>query len=232
MVDQQRERASAARSASGAGAGRFIVFEGLDGSGTSTQAELLANWYARRGLPAHRTVEPSGGPFGLLLRAALARRLGSLQPDGSFAPLPNDVLALGFAADRLDHLHHEVLPRLAEGTTVICERYYLSSLAYQSLGVDFDWVRELNRRARPPDLTIFLDVPIEVCLERIGRRGRRAELFEEAEQLRQVRAGYERAIGVLRAAGERIVVLDGARPPEVVHADVLAALGVPVEARS
>lgn len=205
--------------------GQFIVFEGLDGSGTSTQAELLQGWLERHGQPAHRTAEPSSGPFGLLLRAALAGRIGSAGPDGRFRPLPEDVLALAFAADRLDHLDHEVLPRLASGVTVISERYYLSSLAYQSEQLGLDWVRALNRRARRPDLTLFLDVPVEVCLERIRQRGRRTELFEDGATLRRVRAGYLRAIALLAAEGERIVTLDGNRPPEAVLADVLRALG-------
>ncbi len=182
------------------GPGRFIVLEGLDGSGTTTQTRLLAERLTPYG-PVWGTREPTGRPIGRLIRTILA---GDLHVDPR-------VLALLFAADRLDHLHHEegILPRLRRGEHVVSDRYYLSSLAYQTLDAGFSWVYQINRRALRPNLTVFLDVPVPCCLERIGaRQGKHQDLFEREEALERVRLGYLRTIERLQGQ-ERIVRLDG-----------------------
>jgi dTMP kinase len=105
--------------------GRFLVLEGLDGAGTTTQARLLADRLRRGGRRAHLTAEPSGGPVGALLRQVLTRRIGGGEGEGFDA----GALALLFAADRLDHWSAEIDPRLAGGEDVVSDRYALSSLA-------------------------------------------------------------------------------------------------------
>lgn len=194
-------------------AGRFLVLEGLDGAGTTTQSRLLGERLRAAGRRAHVTAEPSGGPVGSLLRQVLQKRINGGAGDG-FDP---HALALLFAADRLDHLSAEVLPRLAAGEDVVSDRYTLSSLAYQSVTTgDAAWVEEINGRARAPDLTIFLRVRPGMALGRRRGAGTTPELYEVDAFQRQVALSYERAVSSLQAGGQRIEVLDGEEPVEVV----------------
>ena len=156
--------------------GRFIVFEGLDGAGTTTQA------------------------------------------DGKLGMVDERVMALLFAADRLDHLGAQIEPRLARGEDVILDRYTLSSLAYQGATVSHEFITQANRFARRPDLTLFLYVPAAIALERVRSRGARLERYETAQQLATIEREYSRLVGTLAS----VVSVDGTRPiPEV--ADLCAA---------
>lgn len=190
------------------GPGRLIVLEGLDGAGTTSQAAAIAGWLRDRGLPVHVTREPSDGPIGVQIRAVLGHRL-TVDPR---------TLAALFAADRLDHLYYAggVEERLLAGEWVLMDRYYLSSYAYQSLKLDASglrWLRHMHEPCLLPDVTFFLDVPVEVCLERIlVNRGARAELFEKREVLQQVDARYRAALQELTREGENIRVIDGTLP--------------------
>lgn len=209
--------------------GPLIVLEGVDGAGTTTQTERLRAAIAARagGRTAlvHATREPSGGPIGSLLRQALTGRWITPDPAGARAP-DWTTLALLFAADRLDHLEAEVAPRLAAGVTVISDRYYHSSVAYQSLSAGpgpeaIPWIRELNRHAREPDLTVVLDVPEHVAAQRRAARGGR-ELFDDAALQARLAEFYARL--ELHFPGERIVHVRGDAPPDDVAGDVLAAV--------
>ena len=185
------------------GPGRFIVLEGLDGAGTTTQAHLLGERLAARG-PVWVTWQPSDRPAGLLIRRILK---------GEVVTDPR-ALALLFAADRLDHVYGPggIAEHLSRGENVVCDRYYLSSLAYQTLDASFTWVHSINSQAMRPDLTVFLEVPVLVCLERIGaRQGERKELFEREEALQRVRESYYRAMHQL-SKREVIQVVDGCVP--------------------
>lgn len=186
--------------------GRFLVFEGLDGAGTTTQTALLVERLAVLGRPAHATHEPSTGEIGLAVRRAIQGTL----------PLGPEALALGFAADRLHHLA-DIDRVLAAGTHVVCDRYALSSLAYQAAdGVDVAWLAEINREARPPDATIFVDTPIAVCLERITARGDATEdRFHTEDLLRATDSAYRRALASGFDVGA-LVTVDGALPVDVV----------------
>lgn len=163
------------------------MLEGVDGAGTTTQTHRLCE-ALRPTLPVQATREPSTGPIGALLRQALTGRWVTPSAVGPLAPSWK-TQALLFAADRQDHLEAEVLPMLAEGVTVVSDRYYHSSVAYQSLVAgrspdSIPWIRELNKHARRPDVTIVLDVPATVAEQRRRARGGR-ELFDDAElQLR------------------------------------------------
>jgi dTMP kinase len=165
--------------------GHFIVIEGIDGSGTTTQSTILAERLMERGLPAHITREPSDGPIGVLIRQILTGRVVVPGREGARPPSWATMAAL-FASDRLDHLEAEVVPNLNDGVTVICDRYDYSSVAYQTVsgggGDDVSsWVRELNRHARRPDLTVVLDVDPEVAAGRRGTRSGSPELYEVDE---------------------------------------------------
>jgi dTMP kinase len=206
--------------------GRFIVMEGLDGAGTTTQAGLLADALSKSGRDVVRTAEPSGGPVGTMIRQMLARRV--VQPSG--APIDRETLALLFAADRLDHLASLVVPALERGADVISDRYYPSSFVYQgdidgSDEFDISWVRELNSRARVPDLIFFFEIPVEVSLERLGTRAQR-DIYETREKLARLETRYAEVIGLLESEGEPVHRLDATRPID----DLAREIRVAVEA--
>jgi dTMP kinase len=178
--------------------GKFIVLEGIDGSGTTTQGNLLVTALERAGIRAIFTHEPSKGPFGLCLRQLLS---GAAE-DPSCAW---DCMALLFAADRLDHVAREIEPALASGITVICDRYDLSSLAYQSATSPagegaLPWLRALNARALRPDLTLVLDLDADLAERRRALRGGPTELYETRE--------LQRRLADIYAAAERLVPED------------------------
>lgn len=182
----------------------FIVLEGIDGSGTTTQAARLVGHLRARGRRAAETREPSQGPIGRLLREAL---LGQHAVTGG-APLEGRTMALLFAADRMDHNQREIDPLLASGSDVVSDRYLLSSLAYQAEEADRDWVASLARGIRQPDLTLLLDLPIEVAAERRRAAGRPVERYDADSYLARVAANYRR----IAASAPHTRVLDGTPP--------------------
>jgi dTMP kinase len=192
------------------GPGHLIAIEGLDGSGKSTQVRLLSQ---RLGTtrPVYVTCEPTDGPIGVQIRMVLEHRV----------QVSAATLAALFAADRADHLFQPetgILAHLQQNTDVITDRYYLSSFAYQGMSVDWSWIEQMHAQCIQPELTCFIDVPVEVCLARIKRgRGAQSDLFENSSALTRARDSHLVAIDRLRQAGDRIVVVDGNAPPEVVH---------------
>jgi dTMP kinase len=197
--------------------GRFVVLEGLDGAGTSTQQAALRAWLAGRGHEVELTREPTDGPIGSVIRQVL---LGRLTVDAA-------TMALLFAADRTDHLFNAVdgvTGQLEAGRWVVSDRYVLSSLAYQAAtGVDRAWVAAINARAVVPDVTIFVETPVEVCLERIARRSSRDELYHKGDLLRRVAAEYERLFESVAPTGHLIRV-SGTGSPDEVTGRVVGAL--------
>jgi dTMP kinase len=201
--------------------GRFIVLEGIDGAGTTTQSRMLADWLRLIGRKALLTREPSDGPIGHLIRDILSGRM--VVRDGQSAvrsrarPLDPGCVALLFAADRVDHLDAEVRPALARGVDVISDRYYHSSLAYQGQDFSQAWIRQINGLATAPDVTYLLDVPSRVGTRRWSGRSRR-DLYEIASFQHRVERAYRSLPRVL--SREAIVVLDGTLPPDEVLARI------------
>lgn len=191
------------------------MLEGLDGAGTTTQAQLLIARLEEAGITAELHKEPTDGPIGTIVRAFTDGRL-VLQPE---------TVALGFAADRIEHTA-EIRDLLARGTWVVCDRYVASSLAYQtSQGLEFEWVRTLNAHAMAPDATIFVDTPVAVCVERLAARGEfNTGPFDRAERLERARELYVQAFASDVPLG-RVVTVDGAPEPDAVHAAIWDALG-------
>jgi dTMP kinase len=174
--------------------GRFVVIEGIDGAGTTTQvAKLSDKLRADRKMPVRTTCEPSDGPVGTLVRQVLT---GRIVAPGGRAP-GWATMALLFAADRMDHVETEIEPFLAGGGVMISDRYDASSLAYQSVmsgsggSNAIEWIRSLNRYAMRPDLTIVLDVAPDLAGVRREARGEAAQLYEQNEVQRALAAFYK-----------------------------------------
>jgi dTMP kinase len=211
--------------------GKLIVLEGVDGSGTTTHARLLCEFLRAADVPVHHGAEPSQGPIGSLLRQALTGRVVISNAAGGARAPGWTTMALLFAADRMDHLESELLPNLREGVTVVCDRYDHSSVAYQSVAGGgpqaIAWIRELNRHARRPDLTLVMRVPPAVASERRGRRSGRAEIFDDEQLQEELCAFYER-LGE-HFPGERIVQIDAVGSVEQVAERVRAQVRALIE---
>jgi dTMP kinase len=202
----------------------FVVLEGIDGSGTTTQLERVSERLRARGRRVMATREPSTGPIGRLLREILAGRHAN--PDGT--TLDERAMALLFAADRRDHLRREIDPALAVGCDVISDRYLLSSLAYQAVEADRAWVERLAEGVRPPDLTVLLDVDITVAAERRRRAGRPVERYDADGTLARVAENYRK----LAAGLPGVVVLDGSAGVDDVTAAILERVQQVLDARA
>lgn len=186
----------------------FIVIESLDGAGGTTQAKVLAQRLRSGGLSVFRTSEPTDGAVGRLIRSVLG---GELQ-------LTPQAMALLFAADRHEHVYggvESITAALQAGTTVVCDRYVYSSLAYQSLECGWEFVMGLNAVFPPPTDLVFLSLDTEVCQERIAGRAHR-EIYEEMSIQRRVEQAYERALGFASEQGVRLHRIDGSGDAEQV----------------
>ncbi len=199
-----------------------MVLEGLDGSGTTTQMKLLAERLEREGRPHAATWEPTDGPVGSLIRSILSMQ----------TPAHPRTVALLFAADRNEHLYEPgtgIVERTKRGEIVVCDRYLFSSLAYQSLESDPDYVLSLNSAFPLPQLLVFLDTPVEVCQERLVRRGS-AELYDGFAFQSRVRSEYLKAIERFRGTGMRIERIAGDRPAGLIHGEIWKILaGLPIQ---
>ncbi len=201
--------------------GLFVVIEGLDGAGTTTQSAALAKELRSRGREVVTTREPSDGPIGKMIRQALTRQLGL---STAKQPLTPETLALMFAADRVDHVAREIEPALESGAVVLSDRYLLSSLAYQGSQLPIAWVEEINAKARVPDLTLFLEIDPEIGAKRRAVRGGKRELYETRAIQRRTAKQYLAAIALRRKAGDKIVVIDGGSSVAEVTAAAMKAI--------
>jgi dTMP kinase len=183
--------------------GLFIVLEGIDGTGKSTQSRQLADWFREQGREVIASREPTDGPWGAKIRATAAT--GRLSPEEELDY---------FLRDRREHVEQLIAPALAEGKVVILDRYYFSTMAYQgSRGVDPVEIRRQNEAFAPvPDLLFILDLDVDIALSRIGGRGDTANEFEKHGSLTKCREIF------LSLAGESFVhVIPSDEGPEVVQ---------------
>lgn len=183
--------------------GVFIAFEGIDGSGKSTQIQRLTSRLASLGMKCYETREPTDGPIGSLLHQIMTGRIS----------VDNRAIASLFAADRVDHLLNPfdgICKKLENGISVVSDRYYFSSYAYHGVDIDMDWVINENKISADilrPTITIFLDLPVKRALERILRDRFHTELYEKEERLTKVREKYFEAFEKLKSS-ENIAVID------------------------
>ena len=199
--------------------GRFIAFEGIDGSGKTTQAARLAARLKKMGLPCCRTKEPTDGPVGSLVHQIMTGRISA----------DARVVASLYAADRLDHLLNGtdgILSLIRAGTHVITDRYYFSSYAYHSVDMDLDWVIQANAQAARllrPTATLFIDVDPDTALERISQNRLHTEIYENRARLTRVRECYLRAFEREREH-ETVLTLDGRKSEDELDADIWEAV--------
>ena len=200
------------------GSPKFIVFEGIDGAGKTTQINLLRDALAARGIDCYITAEPTDMPSGRRIREALSGRV----------PSTTAQMAEMFATDRVNHnidTEQGIEKMLKDGKTVISDRYYYSSLAYQGAELGFETVAKLNlenESIRTPDLCIFLDLTPEQSLDRIQSRADvPKEIYENYEYLDKTRKMFFDVFDRLRKRGERIVLVDASGSVELIAQSIL-----------
>jgi dTMP kinase len=170
--------------------GKLIILEGIDGSGTTTQAGRLTRKFKEAGLPVHLTAQPSKGPFGLLIRDILQKKIDVFKKS-----VPSwQTMSLMFAADRKDQQDREIEPLLKSGKNVICDRYLYSSVIYQSTGSDYPeaekWIMKINKFIIEPDIVFFLSLSAEKSAKRRAARGDAKEIFDAFEFQQKLVKGY------------------------------------------
>lgn len=200
--------------------GLFIVFEGIDGSGKTTQARMLAEHLEGLGRRTHITAEPTKLPSGVALREALGGKVKKSECE----------MAVMFVADRIQHninAESGIDALVGAGVDVICDRYYYSSLAYQGQATDYEWVKNMNLNCpeiRRPDVCIYIDLLPEQSLERISKGRESLEIYENVETLTRVRNKFLSVIEDLSKT-DNIRIIDGYRTPEEVSAEIAAIIG-------
>lgn len=205
------------------GSGLFVVFEGIDGSGSSTQANLLYEKLTTKVHAANKvtlTTEPTKGPVGHLIREIMTGRLRT-------SKIPNHddrLLAYLFAADRQDHLYNSVdgiVEKLNKGEIVISTRYFLSSLAYHSsVESEYELIKVMNNDFILPDITFYLDCPVGIAVDRLERRSY-LEKYENTAKLEEVSVAYNKAISEYKG---NINIIDGTLPIDIIQKNILLSL--------
>jgi dTMP kinase len=185
----------------------FIVIEGIDGSGTSTQLELFRRKFIETGIKHHCTYEPTDMPVGKLIRSVLKANYHA----------EHKTIALLFAADRNEHvnsINNGILKNINDGKIVVCDRYLFSSVAYQSINCNPEWVLKINEFPLPEHL-FFIDTPPEICIERMKNR-REKEIFENIEFQKKVYKSYLNSISLFEKTGMKIHYINGTEIPDTI----------------
>ena len=195
--------------------GKFIAFEGIDGSGKSTQIEYLTERLKKENIYYYTTMEPTDSPIGSLIHQIM---MGRIKTD-------NKVIAALFVADRLDHLLNDLnglKAKIDEGITVISDRYYFSSYAYHSVDMPMEWVIQANDQCKQilkPTATVFIDVNPDTAVERIAKNRFHQELFEKKSRLVKVREKYFESFEKEKSK-ENIIIVEGNRSQEEIAKEI------------
>lgn len=196
---------------------KFIVFEGIDGAGKTTQIKLLQTALSNMGIPVSVSAEPTGSPIGIEIRKALSGEISKTQ----------EQLAQLFALDRIEHntdKNNGIIKTLSDGVSVISDRYYYSSMAYQGAEIGIDKVISLNLNnpeITRPEICIFLDLTPEQSMERILRAREKRDIFETHEILKRTRDMFMTVFEYMSKLGDNIVKIDASRKVEEVSGDIL-----------
>ena len=195
--------------------GKFITVEGIEGVGKSTNIEFLAALIEEKGLKVIRTREPGGTP--------MAERIRALLLEHGEEPMTDIAELLLFFASRSLHIHNAIKPALQAGQWVVCDRFTDASRAYQGngRGLNQDTINTLANWVQEdlqPDMTVLLDAPAEVGMDRAGRRGAADRLeIEKTDFYARVREGY---LALAKSEPHRFIVIDASRPLSQVQADI------------
>jgi len=196
---------------------KFIAFEGIDGSGKSTQSKLFVDKLLNTTLPAILTCQPTSEPIGKMIRTIFSGKMDADQR----------TIAALFAADRLEHILNRkngILKLLSDGNIVVSDRYLLSSYAYQGVHVDLDWVIQINRESSAllfPDLTFFIDIDPQNCMERIIQHRTHIEPYETLDNLNKVKDMYYKSIALLSETQQKsIIIINGNQSIDNIAAEV------------
>jgi len=199
--------------------GAFIALEGIDGSGTTVQRDLLVAELAEQGVTVHGTEEPTREILGVIIREAL-------RGERKLAPR---AMALLFAADRVEHAEH-IEELVANGVTVVCDRYVWSSYAYQGLATGApEWVDSINEQSMQPDLVVYCQVDPQVAAERREARGEGDELYDMMETQQLVAREYDHLATDSQRQAEAfgpnagiapVLVVDASKDIQAVHHDI------------
>lgn len=191
--------------------GLFVVFEGLDGSGQSTQVELLRDYFVGQNQAVLLTKEPTRWTkAGKRIREVLDEKIQT-------EPLKLQEL---FCEDRKEHLKKEIIPALKEGKMVVCDRYFFSTIAFGGIDVSIEKLKLMNRDFLYPNIIFFLRARPEVCLQRIEKRGEGIKFFEKLEKLKRVAENYEELI----KAFPDVSAVNGEKSIEVIHQKIISLL--------
>ena len=196
----------------------FIVFEGIDGSGKTTQAEALKAYFIRQGESAILSPEPSDGLIGKFIRQSLQQAIIPIEDQKR----REEQMAYLFAADRHYHLYNDLdgVLKLIEKDHchVITPRYYFSSLAYNChTPEEYTFVSRLNQAFPNPDLVIYLDLPVDIALARISDRQQK-ECYEKADKLTEVSQNYQR---IFQDYSGRLLAINGQQSPEKIQTEII-----------
>ncbi len=188
----------------------FIVFDGLDGSGKGDMIRLLRDYLSEKHLHVLVTREPTEGQYGKKIRKMLRKDI---------YPKEDAELCLHyFVKDREEHLKKEIEPALKKGTTVISDRYYYSTIAFQNTqGIDIEQVVFENMAFRTPDIAFILDLPPGLALERIEKRGSPKEKFEQPDFMKELRQNFLR---LKEKLDDPIKIIDASKPRKEVFAQI------------
>ena len=208
------------------GQGLFISFEGIDGVGKSTQADMMETYLSEKGLTVVRTLEPGGTDLGQEIRHLLLHRKGEVSARSE---------ALLYAADRAHHVASKISPALAEGKVVITDRFLDSSVAYQGAGRELDLteVRNLSLWAVNkllPDLTVLLDLDAELAAKRRGQTGQEPDRLER-EKIEFFEAARNSYLELAKAEPNRFFVVDANQPPEEIWKAIQVRLDQVLESK-
>jgi dTMP kinase len=197
--------------------GLFIVLEGLDGAGTTTQAAELSKHLTLNGSRVWMTNEPTDEPVGKLIRDSLSGKVISARTNERIG-FSERALCLLFAADRLEH-SVRIQDARRRGIHVICDRYILSSIAYQTLdrSITARRVVDVNRGCAIPDVTLLLSVPVQECLERLRKRRGEPTVYEKKRTLERIDRNYRSARALYVKTFGPMISIDGSGAPGEVH---------------
>jgi len=192
----------------------FIVIEGLDGAGTTTQLNNITDYLSKQNILHLRTFEPTDNKTGKFIRKVLSGEI----------PLEQETIAYLFAADRNEHIFNKTdgIKKLLEvNKYVICDRYLFSSIAYQSIGADPELVMDLNSRFPLPEFLIFVDVPVEECQRRLMNRDIHKDIYDDIEYQKQVLEYYNNSIEYFSDSKMKLIRVDGTNSPEKITNELI-----------